>query len=102
MLTTSVTKQPSAPRILSNQPDARHRQPPATLDKDCNLWASYEWRFKLAKGERPRGARLVGLTPCQGSRIRRKVYTVTNRSKEFKICRLHQVEVGSLGRASAK
>jgi hypothetical protein len=101
-LTVSVTKQSLAPRITPSKPEAGPRQPISTLDKDCDLWAGYEWRFNLPKGQRPQGSALVGLTPCQGSRIRRKVYTLTNRSKDFQICRLHQVEVGSLDRAAAQ
>jgi hypothetical protein len=97
-----MTKQPSAPRIKPSKVDAQPRQPIATLDKDCGLWAGYEWRFNLSKGQRLRGSTLVGLAPCQGSRIRRKVYTLTNRTKDFQICRLHQVELGSLGRPSAQ
>lgn len=77
------------------------RKPAGALDKGCDLWAAYEWRFNLAKGKRLRGSSLVGLVPCQGSRIRRKVYTLTNRKQEFRLCRRHQVEVGSLQRVTA-
>gem|GEM_PF-2615365 len=77
---------------------ASQRKQPAALDKGCDLWSAYEWRFNLTKGQRLRGSTLVGLVHCQGSRIRRRVYTLTDRRGEFRLCRLHQAEVGSLKR----
>lgn len=96
-----MTNRSSAPRANPSDPVAALRKPAAALDKGCELWAAYEWRFNLASGKRLRGSTLVGLVPCQGSRIRRKVYTLTDRRREFRLCRRHQVEVGSLQRVSA-
>lgn len=93
-----MTNRSSTQRANPSDPAVKDRQTPATLDKGCDLWTAYEWRFNLAKGKRLRGSTLVGLVPCQGSRIRRKVYTLTERRGEFRLCRLHQVEVGSLKR----
>lgn len=95
-----MTNRSSTARANPGDPDKAHRTPPAKLDKGCDLWAAYEWRFNLASGKRLRGSTLVGLVPCQGSRIRRKVYTLTDRRREFRLCRVHQVEVGSLKRVS--
>lgn len=95
-----MTNRSSAPRTNPSDPAIGLRKPPATLDHDCDIWAAYEWRFNLSKGQRLRGSTLVGLVACQGSRIRRKVYTLTNRRREFRLCRRHQVEVGSLQRVA--
>ena len=93
-----MTNRSTAPRVNSSNPDPKYRKTAAPLDKGCELWAAYEWRFNLAKGRRLPGSTMVGLGHCQGSRIRRKVYTLTNRVQEFKLCRTHQVEVGTLQR----
>ena len=97
-----MTNRSSTPRANPTDLDAKHHTSPAALDKGCDLWGAYEWRFNLPKGQRLRGSTLVGLAPCQGSRIRRKVYTLTERRGEFRMCRVHQVEVGSLKRVTPK
>jgi hypothetical protein len=93
-----MTNRSSAQREVLKAQDIAQGAPRPSLDKGCDLWAAYEWRFNLAKGARLRGSTQVGLTSCQGSKIRRRVYTLTNRTRDFIICRNHHVEVGTMKR----
>lgn len=92
----------SSARTRSHKAAPSAPTPPAMIDPTrCNRWTAYEWRFNLAKDERLANAEELAISTCQGNDIRRPVYSLTRRARDFPLCRRHQVEVGSMKRVVA-
>lgn len=94
----STSHASAAARDLGSTVPAKHR--PA-LKVPCDPWSAYEWRFHLATAPGATRTGSIVSSQCQGNVIRREMYTVTRRAREFNICRRHQVEISSMKKVAS-